>query len=332
MDKTGARRRAIIVLGMHRSGTSALAGTLARLGARLPARQIVATTHNAKGHFEPYRIVAIHNRLLASAGLHWADWQVLPRTWLTSPAASAFVRELAAAVREDYGNAPLFVVKDPRMCLLVPLWRRVLEDVGAEARFAIALRHPAEVAWSLQARDQIPTQQAYLTWLRHLIEAERSTRESKRLFVHFDELLANPVTIASDIAALLTDGTLALDRDRERSIVAFIDKGLRHHVVGSVRPEPQVASCPWVLEAYEALGRLVHDPTDGVAIGELDRISAAFDHATGLLASLTAEQKTHISSLMHQLETIKSSTSWRLLAPLRWYGRKRSGRNRASFR
>src|SRR4051794_9430892 len=118
-------RQAIIVLGMHRTGTSALAGALGLLGVRLPARLMPSAEDNPKGFFEPNQVVSIHERLLASIGSHWFSYGRIPEEWFASAEAAAFADELAEAVREDYGDAALFVVKDPRLCRLMPLWQEV---------------------------------------------------------------------------------------------------------------------------------------------------------------------------------------------------------------
>lgn len=83
------KRRAIIVLGMHRGGTSALTGALGMLGMRLPDSLMPPTTDNPKGYFESVQIYAIHERLLAAAGTSWSGIEGLPADWFHSAQASA---------------------------------------------------------------------------------------------------------------------------------------------------------------------------------------------------------------------------------------------------
>jgi hypothetical protein len=131
---TKKTRQAILVLGMHRSGTSALAGALGLLGARLPARQMPPHVDNPKGYFESAHIVAIHERLLAAAGTSWFGLDRISDEWFHSAQATSFVDELVAAVREEFDDAALFVVKDPRMCRLMPIWREVLNGDSPASR------------------------------------------------------------------------------------------------------------------------------------------------------------------------------------------------------
>lgn len=388
-------RQAIIVLGMHRSGTSALAGTLAKLGVRLPARLLAENEYNPKGYFEPEHIVAIHDRLLAAAGLSWSSIAGLPEAWYGSAEACAYAGELAAAVREDYGDAALYVVKDPRMCRLMPLWRMVLDEVGAQSRFVIALRHPFEVARSLETRDGLPLAHGYLLWLCHMLAAERETRGARRVFVHFDALLSDPTRVATDIVAQLVGDGLAPAEDSAREIAALVDSDLRHQIANPGELHHSAALSPWLSDAYDALAALVGRPTDTQAMQELDKVGAALNPAIALFAPLLAasgekiaglakaaadkdarllqhqdqiaalsgavaalegtvtelkttvaaqaEQaanlgrtietyKTEIDALNAQAEEIFQSTGWRLLAPLRWYGRQRERLRRSRRR
>ena len=201
---TKSRRQAIIVLGMHRSGTSALAGALGILGMRLPSHLMPPTTDNPKGYFESEQIFAIHERLLAAAGTNWFGIEGLSADWIHSAQASAFVDELVAAVRQEYGNAATFVVKDPRICRLMPLWRQVLDKVGAQARFAIPLRNPLEVAQSLEKLHGLSLAHGCLLWLCNILDAERETRGLRRVFVHYHDLLSDPARVAHFIASQLT--------------------------------------------------------------------------------------------------------------------------------
>src|ERR1700731_2068994 len=126
---SSSRRVCILVLGMHRSGTSALAGALGAMGGQLPKRAAGPRIDNPNGFFEPIEIILTHDRLLAAAGTSWSDFDAIPSEWFGSQEAERFADELEAALRIDYADAPLFVVKDPRICRLVPLWRQVLARV-----------------------------------------------------------------------------------------------------------------------------------------------------------------------------------------------------------
>jgi glycosyltransferase involved in cell wall biosynthesis len=306
-----ALRQAIIVLGMHRSGTSALAGALGILGMRLPPDLLPPMIDNPKGYFESKQIVAIHDRLLKAAGASWFSIESLPEDWFKTAAASAFVDELVAALRQDFGDAGTFVVKDPRMCRLVPLWRRVLGKVGAQARFAIALRNPLEVARSLEKRNDLPLAHGCLLWLRHVLEAERETRGSRRVFVHYHDLLSDPARMAERVASQLTEKTLVPNKEKEQEISSLIDSDLRHHVAKPEDIHLPDAFYPWLWDAYEACGALVERPAGKEPQRRLDRVGAMFDRAAASFAPLLvtietvlAKRDEKISALYQTLEQL----------------------------
>lgn len=195
-----AQRHAIVVAGMHRSGTSALTRTLSLRGATLPRRLLRPAPDNEAGFWEPREIVAIHDELLASAGSSWDDFSEFPQHWFASASAGSFKTRLVATLWEEFGPAPLFIVKDPRICRIVPLWLSVLDELGAAPLFVIPIRNPFEVAASLKQRNGFPETTSLLLWLRHFLAAERDTRGFRRSFVAYEHLLSDWGKVVDGIA------------------------------------------------------------------------------------------------------------------------------------
>lgn len=270
------KRRAIIVLGMHRSGTSALTGVLGLLGARLPTRLLSATRNNPKGHFEPHYIVAIHDRILAAAGTTWSGWEEIPEAWFISELSRAFGDELVAAVSEDYAAAPLFVVKDPRMCRLMPLWYRVLDRIDVKPCFAIPLRNPVEVAKSLQSRDGLPLAHGCLLWLSHVLEAERRTRSHPRVFLRYRDLLAGPRSVIDRMRKGLGVTWPRPLKSSLGEIEEFLDPSLQTQIAQDRDIDDMGDFSPWLRQTYECYEALVRSPTDRAARRRLDSLHAAF--------------------------------------------------------
>ena len=137
----------LVVLGMHRSGTSALTGVFAKLGA-YPGPSLVPgiAEVNAKGFWEHSGIVDIHERLLESLHTSWHDVACLPPNWWLTPNAGRFASEIRTLLERDYIGHAFWVVKDPRMCRLLPVWTPILAEKDIEARYLIALRNPLEVS------------------------------------------------------------------------------------------------------------------------------------------------------------------------------------------
>ena len=188
-QSTGSsKRQAILVLGMHRSGTSALGGVLSALGVAGPNTQTSPNEWNPRGYFESHRIFTAHDELLASIGSCWDDWRQLDPQWLQAKAG--WQREaIKALLLDEFRNEPLIFIKDPRICRFVPFVRSILAELNFRAVAVIPIRNPVEVAYSLKRRDKIAMPKSILMWLRHVLDAEFYSRQMSRCFLSYEKLL-----------------------------------------------------------------------------------------------------------------------------------------------
>ena len=144
---------------------------------------------NELGFWEPGTVVRAHEAFLANVGSSWDDVEPLPDGLFVSAPALELRRHLSLLLQDEYGTSPLFVVKDPRISRLLPLWFAVMAELQVAPAIAIAVRNPLEVAASLKARDGFTTTKSLLLWLRHALEAEQHSRGRPRSIVLYDELL-----------------------------------------------------------------------------------------------------------------------------------------------
>lgn len=265
----------VVVLGA-RSGTSALVGTLGLLGCTLPKRLMGAASSNEKGHFEPVVIANLHDSLLAGAGSAWDDWRPFPPGWYETAACPEYLDRLQAAFTEDYGDFRLAVLKEPRMGRLLPLWWRLLGQVGARAAPVFIYRDPVEVAQSLAARDASTMRHGLLYWLRNQLDAEASTRGMTRSFVLFDELLEDWRTVAGRIEAEHGIRFPRLDA-AGAEVDAFLEPRLRHQRRLAPADVGVDVLTDWTQAVFAGFNALRADPADPAALQELDGIRAAFD-------------------------------------------------------
>ncbi len=193
-------RVCILVLGMHRSGTSAVTRTISGMGAALPGNLIPPLKDNPEGFWESADIVAVHNRFLEAVGSAWNDPRILAPEVFETNAAAVCREELLSILQRDFSDQRLFVIKDPRICVLMPLWLRVLADFEALPLAVFAYRHPAEVALSLTRRNEAIREHGLALWLTCNLMAERQTRGLRRLFVSYDGFLADPIAAARRLA------------------------------------------------------------------------------------------------------------------------------------
>lgn len=220
---------ALLVLGMHRSGTSALTGVLSMAGAN-PGPSLIPGMEgvNPKGFWEHREVVIIHERLLATLNSSWDDERPLPDCWWHLPEVAGFRDELVAVLRSHFSTSPLWVLKDPRLCRLLPLWLEILLQLEVRPHFIICLRHPGEVAKSLEQRDGIRPERACLLWLESLIESKRWTTGYARAIVDYAELLTDWRMTLRNVAMKLSIA-FPLDEAAADKIDIFLEPALRHH-------------------------------------------------------------------------------------------------------
>ena len=194
---------AVLVLGMHRSGTSAIARFIGELGAALPSEPAPPGKDNPAGFWEPAAIVQINDALLRDLDTAWLDVRPPELARMSPSMREAFIAQASEALGRNFGKAASYVLKDPRLCRLLPLYRDVLQRIGSDPRVVLVLRDPHEVAASLAARDQLSPSTAGLLWAQHMIEAERQSRDLKRVVVTYDDVLHDWRAVVGALSPLL---------------------------------------------------------------------------------------------------------------------------------
>ena len=285
---SGSGRKGVLVLGMHRSGTSALTRLLNLHGASLGEDLMPAARDNPSGFWEHRAAVAIHDRLLARLGMAWDDPRRLPPGWEDGEPAREALEAIAALIAHAFVAQPLWAVKDPRLCRFAPLWRRAMQAQGIEAKIVLVTRDPAEVAASLQARDGLPVAVGNLLWGRYLVDALHAAEGLPRCLVHYGELLHDWRTAIDGVDRALQLG-LHRDPQVEAECDLFLSPQLRHHAGGADATEALVEP---LRAALDGAGRGADsDPAAMQARldGQLGSAAGAVDGLAAMLARARAE-------------------------------------------
>ncbi|BBK36055.1 hypothetical protein STAQ_11330 [Allostella sp. ATCC 35155] len=271
------RRLAVLVLGMHRSGTSVLTRAISLLGAALPSDLSPPGPYNPEGFWEPVGLQQTNDRLLRAAGSAWLD--VAPPDLETVPPETIepLLAELRQGLGRSFGDAPCFVLKDPRLCRMVPLYRSLLGELGAEVRVVLALRDPVAVAASLHTRNRFSFHYGGLLWAGHMLAAERESRDLPRIVVRYDDLIADWRWPARRIARLLAPFVPPAVPD---SMPSPVRAELRHHA-----PASGDAFDP----ALGALLRTIHDAiAESAPPDTMDALAAGLAERSAAIAELAA--------------------------------------------
>ncbi|WP_273773282.1 sulfotransferase family protein [Brucella intermedia] len=273
----GKKRIGIIVLGMHRSGTSVLTRIINILGAELPVNCLGANESNATGHWEPRSLIWLHEHMLHEGGSQWDDWRSFEFARMPADRQAHFANEVSRLLREEFDSAPIFVLKEPRISRFVPLYTAAFDTWGVQPKFVLTNRNPLEVAASLCVRDKITREYALLIWLRHELDAERATRGYARTFVSYEGMLNDTRPIIDKIVNLVGDTAFALSEASDNEIDRFLSSRYRHHQIAIEELGSETPVLKWVSETYAALKRLEVDANDSRATSVLDRLNAEFD-------------------------------------------------------
>src|SRR5438067_226459 len=271
------RNHVLIILGMHRSGTSALTGGLHYLGAELGTKLLPPQEDNQWGFWEHARAVEINDRLLRRLGSSWDDVRGLPANWWLDEGLRDFRDEIAALLVEDFAGAALWAIKDPRMCRVLPLWEQMLAKMECTPHFIVTARNPVEVTASLVKRDGFDAAKGYALWLDHMLAAEFFSRGKSRCFVNFDELLASGTKAFEKIADRLRITWPRALTEARADLENFLRTDRKHHSV------PLDSAPVWAREAYTAfVTAATRDQNPETA---LDAVRGEFREAQNLFGS-----------------------------------------------
>jgi hypothetical protein len=268
---SGGASTAVCVTGMHRSGTSFVASALRafRISLGDPDRLMRPGPDNPAGYYELQSILDLNQEVLAHLGGAWDAPPVLDPGWEHAPGLDPFRARALRILDDSFGTSgerpSLIAFKDPRLSLLLPLWRLVTPI----ATTIVLVRDPAEVAASLSARQyRVDGPQAAGLWLRYLFAA--TANDPGHLLVRYGDVFDNLPRILRTIAAHL--GIPAPSADAEASALAQLDPSLRHYreprSAGPDDPLMAVARAVWNDGAVD-LGLLPPAVTEALARGWL---------------------------------------------------------------
>jgi glycosyltransferase involved in cell wall biosynthesis len=302
-------RLCIIVAGMHRSGTSAVTRVVNLLGADI-AREIMpaAAGNNDRGFWEPLVIANIHDQLLYQLGSSWDDPFPLPHRWIESTAAREAKRNLAAEIEKDFAESRLFVVKDPRIARLLPLWLELLDELRIEPVVVVPLRNPLEIAASLERRDQFPLAKSLLLYIRSYLETELVSRERRRFFVRYEQLLDDWSVFAVRLADLAGPYLRSLSASGAAEINKFLTVELSHHRSSreQLASAPQIAAT--VVEMFDRLAEAADTGDETSLRRSFDRLRETLTEATKLFQGLVSAERDQAQMRLFRLSQDHSAS------------------------
>ena len=330
-----------VVLGMARSGTSAVTRMLVTSGfyAGADSELMEANPANPAGFWENLAVFRVNEEILERVGGTWfmpptSEAQLAARLWAVPKLRNVVSRLLAEA-----GGAPL-AIKDPRIGVLLKLWGPVIDGI---LHPVLVVRNPVEIALSLAKRDGTPTAFALASWELHMARLLEYLHGRAVTVAPYAQLGRSPETVrmvVGAVAARITEECVAhvdpgaaakaIEPGLHRQRAAFTD--LPEHLTGrqadlwrfleGLSPGNQILNAPVELtRPSHAAAPLTRCENNRV---RESRSAEELRAQTATLESALAEQRQRgeaaehaHAQAQHWLEVIQSSASWRLTAPLR---------------
>ncbi len=273
------KNQIFVVLGMHRSGTSAITYSLKILGIGLGENLHPAGFDNPKGFWEDRDCLAINEQLLEHFGstydrLDFA-WDCKKNDTIINTLKLEAKQIIVNRLNENSG---IWGFKDPRTCRLLSFWREVFDSIHCEVRYIITLRNPLSVASSLAKRNGIPFEKSFFLWLQHVLPALIGSATYPRLVVDYDLFMENPVKQIDRIAAKFRLTATGENGNWVREdLDDYFDVNLRHTKFTAEQLENDIRAPIDIIELYDLLLKAAHDQVSIDSFEVRTRIQSSYD-------------------------------------------------------
>jgi hypothetical protein len=297
--------RPVVVAGMHRSGTSLVAQMVSALGvyAGRPDELTPGDMFNPTGFWELGDAVRLDEEMLAKLGASVTDCAAADVSRLPEESRTAFLAR-AVAISDRLRGHGAFVLKDPRISLLLPFWREAL----GEPVCVIVWRHPMAVARSLETRDRLSPLWALALWEHYNRALLRDSEGLPRVLVSYEEMLAEPERVVRELhaklAALGVEGLTLPGRD---AILQIVNDDFNRSGRDVADGEEMLSADQRALLAALRSGAAISGPVAPASPQTLALISEQ-----ARLHALAREQTVALLVRDELLRSVFASRSWRL--------------------
>ena len=242
----------VVVLGMHRSGTSAVTRGLQVMGVSLGNSLLPAVEdNNAKGFSEDAELNALNITMLSLLGSDWHHLAPIESEDVEFLRKKGYLLRAVEMLRQKVASYAPFGFKDPRVAKLLPFWLEVFKHSRLDVSFVLVIRHPLSVAKSLAKRDGLAAEKSYLLWLGHVLSSLSGTQGGNRIIVDYDRMMHLPEYELDRMARCFDLSVNPAELSAYRT--EFLDQGLRHTLYELQDLLIDGACPPIVQEVYAAL-------------------------------------------------------------------------------
>lgn len=231
-------KQILMVLGMHRSGTSLIAKSLEVIGGSLGDNLLPPGDDNPKGFWEDKEFNDLNIEILSLLGQKWYSLSPVELQTLEKEQFDYLFAKAITLTKSKLQKNPVWILKDPRASLLMPFWSEVFNKLGVKPNFVFALRHPDSVCQSLWKRNHFNHVFSAFIWFKHNLEVIKflsSEKKSNYVIVDYDQFLAAP---DPSIKQFSESFDLPIIQEKLKFLKNdFIDISLRHTVSDQTEDE-----------------------------------------------------------------------------------------------
>ncbi len=223
----------VVVVGMHRSGTSLCAHVLSALGIDIadePSSRGIPEPDNPKGHWERWEIVGFHDRILGQLGRgYYTPYHDLPFpvAWWADPRVIKVRNEIIGFLQKKMGDVH-FGFKDPRTVRLMPMWDQIFTHLRVEPKFVFCLRNPAQVARSLNQRDKLDLSWGEYRWLTYVADFFFHVGDSRLSVIEYEDWFNPEANNLEKLCRFLEIPEARVSPSLRFGISGIVDQNLRH--------------------------------------------------------------------------------------------------------
>lgn len=284
--------KAIVVLGMHRTGTSLTMAAVEALGVDTGDHLLPPGSDNETGYWEDSAVIDLNERLLAALGKTWYSLAPITKAEWLGPEVSDLKREAVALLRHRFPQSDIWGFKDPRCLRLWPFWRQVLSDMAVPVKYVVTFRHPDSVAASLAYRNQFAPARSYFLWLTHYVPALEQLLAESSIFIDYDQLIDQPTEVVERLAAFIHGAGWLNRQSKPGPVDAFLERTLQRRLRHARFEAGEMATeVPALLrDTHALLGRLAKGGADGGAGHEVATLQQHYQSYAMLLGQMDASQ------------------------------------------
>lgn len=313
----------ILVLGTHRSGTSAVTRLINMMGAYVGPEDlsIGASEENPRGFWERKDVIAANDALLAAMGCSWHDITLWDADTLPDTAQSAFHNDMQTILDEMTPHAP-WVMKDPRLCLTFPTLLPLLDTPIC----VIVHRDPLEIAMSLNTRNNLPIATGLALWESYMVYALNASRDLPCIYISHTDVLEDPIATTRTLHNQLQHhGCESLTFPEDTAINEFISPSLHRekasdhppynadleaYCTGKQRPKKPLTlsqNSYYALQAHHEINQTIAqlEEETGKRQGNLDTVLLSLDLPTGNTSPEAAARK--INGMKQHMEDMETT-------------------------